>query len=73
MDGVKGLATAIKNAVDRRIAEEARAKRGKIQGGMFQSGSKSYPYRQAVDFNDKEGNVAWAQLTPSGEAVIVGE
>lgn len=69
---VKELATAIKNSVDKRINEEARARRGTIKDGRFQSGSKSYPYKQAVDCNTSDGNKVWAQLTPSGKAVIVG-
>ena len=69
---VTSLTSAIKNAVDKRINNEARAKRGTIKGGMFQVGSKSYPFKQAVDCNTAEGNRVWAQLTPNGIAVIVG-
>lgn len=67
---VDNLANAIKIVVDRRIREEARAKRGTIENGRFISGSKSYPYTQAVDCNIS-GRV-WAQLSTSGTAVIVG-
>lgn len=72
MGGVQGLAEAIKNAVDRRIVNEARALRGTIHGGKFQSGAKSYPYKQAVDCNTNEGNKVWAQLTQNNSVVIVG-
>ncbi len=72
MGGVQGLAEAIKNAVDRRIANEARAMHGTIKNGMFQTGTKSYPYKQAVDCNTNEGNKVWAQLDTNGNAVIVG-
>ena len=72
MNGVKGLASAIREAVDKRVSEEARAKRGQIKNGMFQSGAKSYPFQQAVDCNTDEGEQVWAQLTPNGTAVIVG-
>ena len=67
---VKELGTAIKNAVDKRINEEARAKRGIIKKGMFQTGSKSYPFKQAVDCN--LSGTLWAQLDNRGNAVIVG-
>lgn len=69
---VQRLAQVIKSAVNNRIRREARALRGTITGGVFQSGSKSFPYRQAVDCNVKDGSRVWAQLTPNGNAVIVG-
>ena len=72
MGGVRGLSEALKSAVDRRIAKEARALRGTIKNGMFQSGSKAYPFKQAVDCNTSAGNKVWAQLTPNNLAVIVG-
>ena len=70
--GVQELASATKQAVDRRIDKEARAQRGTIQNGRFQVGAKSYPYTSAVDVNTHNGNKVWAQLSPSGKAVIVG-
>lgn len=73
MNGVKGLATAIKIAVQIRIDEEAKAKRGTIQNGNFINGSKSYPYIPAVDCNTNNGSKVWAQLSRNGTAVIVGE
>ena len=70
--GVRELAQEIKKAVDKRIANEARAQRGIIKDGMFQTGSKTYPYKQAVDCNTSSGSFVWAQLSPQGDAVIVG-
>ena len=70
--GVRELTTAIKNAVDKRIANEARAKRGIIKDGRFVSGRESYDFKQAVDCNISDGNKVWAQLTSNGIAVIVG-
>ena len=70
--GVQELATTLKQTVDRRINEEARAQRGTIQNGRLQIGAKSYPYTSAVDVGTHNGNKVWAQLSPSGKAVIVG-
>ena len=69
---VRELASTIRQAVDERIKREARAMRGTIQNGMFQCGSKSYPYKQAVDCNTSSGSRVWAQLSQNGDAVIVG-
>ena len=69
---VKSLAAAVKAAVNKRIAEEARAMRGTIQNGRFISGSKSYPMVQAVDCDTGNGKRVWAQLSKSGNAVVVG-
>lgn len=71
MSGVQRLAEAIKTVIDRRIAREARALRGTIHNGMFQSGAKAYPFKQAVDCN--LSNRVWAQLTSNNAAVIVGD
>lgn len=70
--GVKSLANAIRNAVDRRIKREARALRGTVSNGTFYCGNKSYPFKQAVDCNISNGRRVWAQLSPNGQAVIVG-
>lgn len=70
--GVKSLAAAVARAVQRRIEQEARAMRGTIQGNRFISGAKSYPMIQAVDCDAGDGKKAWAQLSQSGKAVIVG-
>ena len=69
--GVQSLSISIKNAVEKRIKEEARALHGTIKDGMFHSGGKSFPFTQAVDCNINAGKV-WAQLAPNGKAVIVG-
>ena len=70
--GVRELAMAIRVAVQQRIDEESRAKRGVIQGGRFISGSKSYPMLQAVDVDTSNGKRVWAQLSKNGSAVVVG-
>lgn len=69
---VQSLAKSIKSAVDNRVNKEARAMRGVISGGMFVSGAKSFPYKQAVDCNTFEGNKVWAQRATNGKAIIVG-
>ena len=66
---IQSLSTAVKNAVDTRIKREARALRGTVKDGRFQCGNKSYPFKQAVDCNVRR---VWAQLSPNGDAVIVG-
>lgn len=67
---IRDLSTSLKQAVDKRINDEARAKRGVIKNGRFHFGAKSYPFKQAVDCS-LSGKV-WAQLSPNGTAVIVG-
>lgn len=67
---VQSLASNIKNAVDTRIRNEARALRGTVKNGTFISGSKSFPAKQAVDCNTR-GKV-WAVPSTNGKAVIVG-
>lgn len=69
---VQQLANSIKNAVDTRIANEARALRGTIQNGMFVSGAKSFPFKTAVDCHTFNGSRVWAQRAPNGKVVIVG-
>lgn len=71
--GIRELATATKEAVDRRIKTEARAQHGTICDNRLQIGAKSYPYTQTVDVRAHNGDKVWAQLTPSGKAVIVGD
>lgn len=70
--GVKDLAAAVASAVQRRIENESRAKRGVIRDGRFISGSKSYPFMQAVDCDIGNGKRVWAQLSSNGTAVVVG-
>lgn len=69
---VQELGTVIKNAVDKRINEEARAKRGTIINGRFQCGARSYPYKAVVDCNTSNGRKVWAQQDTGGKAIIVG-
>lgn len=70
--GVAELASAVKSAVDKRIAAEARAMRGTMQNGRFISGAKSYPMIQATDVDTGDGKKVWAQLSRNGNAVVVG-
>lgn len=70
---IQNMAEAIKNAVDNRINNEARAMHGTIHNGRFISGGKSYPFNPAVDCNTNEGNRVWAQHSKNGDVVIVGE
>lgn len=67
---VKELKTAIKNAVDKRINEEARALHGTIKNGMFHCGSKAFPFKQVVDCN--LNSKVWAQLDKNRKAIIIG-
>ena len=69
--GVRELAAGIKNAVDKRIANEARAKRGVIKNGRFVSGATSRPFIAAVDANLNAK--VWAQISPNGNAIIIGD
>lgn len=69
---IQSLANSIKSAVDKRIEEEAQAKRGTIHNDRFISGSKSYPFTPAVECDTSEGARVWAQLSKDGKAVIVG-
>ena len=71
--GIKSLGAALKNAVDRRIENEARAQRGTISNGRLQVGAKSYPFTTAVDVGAHNGSRVWAQLSKSGKAIIVGD
>ena len=71
--GVKSLVNAIRITVDRRIKEEARAMRGNIQDGRFQSGGKSYPYTTAVDCDTSEGKRVWAQKAQDDSVIIIGD
>lgn len=68
--GVQKLEQSLKEIFDKKINEEARARRGIIKNGRLQIGAKSYPYQQAVDCNIN-GKV-WAQIADNGKAVIVG-
>ena len=70
--GVKELSDALKNAVQKRIDKESRARRGIIQNGQFACGAKTYPYLQAVECNTSEGKKVWGQLSKNGNMVVVG-
>ena len=72
MKGIAGLANAIKSAIDKKVAEESRARHGTIQNGQFVSGSKSYPAIQAVDVSTGNGSKVWATFDSKGNAIIVG-
>lgn len=71
MKGIDGLEQVLQDAVQQRVNEEARARRGRIQGGKFISGARSSPYIAAVDAN-LNGKV-WAQMSPNGNAIIIGD
>lgn len=70
--GIQNLAETIKQAVQEKVAKEARARRGTIQDGQFVSGSDIYPVKQAVDVDVSNGARVWAQLDNNGNAIIVG-
>lgn len=70
--GIQRLADSLKAAVDKRVSNEARAIRGTIKNGMFVSGAKSFPFKQAVDCSVFEGSRVWAQRSNNGKAIIVG-
>lgn len=70
---IQALQQTIKSTVTKRIEREARAMRGIVRNGMFHSGAKSYPYKQAVDCKIGGGNKLWAQLSKNGKAVIIGD
>ena len=72
MKGINGLTKVIKSALQKKVDEEARAKRGIIKDGQFQSGAMSYPAVSAVDVDTSAGRSVWAQLDRNGRAVIVG-
>lgn len=69
---VANLSKAIKSTVEKRIEKEGRVQRGIVNNGRVQIGSKSYPMKQAVDCNASNGRKVWAQLSKSGDAVVVG-
>ncbi len=73
MDGVAGLAESLRIGVKRIKKEsEQTAMRGTVQGGRVRIGSKSYPYKAAVDVNVSEGSHVWVQISEAGTAIIVG-
>lgn len=73
MNGVQGLADAIHIGMKRvREKSEQKARRGVVQGGMVRIGSKSYPFKAAVDVNTEDGCLVWVQISQGGTAIIVG-
>ena len=72
MNGVLGLAAAIRAGVSRRQSQESQAQRGVIQNGRVHIGERSYPFRAAVDCNTSDGSLVWVQISRGGTAVIVG-
>lgn len=72
MSSLEDLTAVIKTAIDERVAKEARARRGRIINGRFETGANSYPCVPAVDVDTSEGRRVWAQLSPNGSAVVVG-
>ena len=73
MKGVEGLADALRIGMKRaKKNSEQKAQRGVIQGDMVRIGSRSYPFKAAVDCNTEEGCLVWVQISKGGTAVIVG-
>ena len=72
MNGVLGLAAAIRAGLRKGSVQESRAQRGIIQNGRVHIGGRSYPFRAAVDCNTGEDSLVWVQISKSGTAVIVG-
>jgi len=72
MNGVMGLAAAIRAGLQNGQSQESRAQRGRIQNGRVHIGERSYPFRVAVDCNTSDGSLVWVQISRGGTAVIVG-
>ena len=73
MNGVAGLADAIRTGIrNARKKSEQKAQRGIIQGGMVRVGSRSYPFKAAVDVGTEDGCPVWVQISQAGTAVRVG-
>ena len=72
MNGVMGLAAAIRAGIKHAQMDEFKAQRGRIQNGRVHIGERSYPFRAAVDCNTSEGSLVWVQISRGGTAVIVG-
>ena len=72
MNGVLGLAAAIRAGLRNGQSQESRAQRGIIRNGRVHIGERSYPFRAAVDCNTAEGSLVWVQISRGGTAVIVG-
>ena len=72
MNGILGLAAAIRVGIKNSKVVESQAQRGRIQNGRVHIGERSYPFRVAVDCNTSDGSFVWVQISKSGTAVIVG-
>ena len=72
MNGVVGLAAAIRAGMKNAQMDESKAQRGVIQNGRVHIGERSYPFRAAVDCNTGDGTLVWVQISKGGTAVIVG-
>ena len=72
MNGVIGLATAIRAGLQNGQSQESRAQHGRIQNGRVHIGERSYPFRAAVDCNTSDGSLVWVQISKGDTAVIVG-
>ena len=72
MNGVLGLAAAIRAGMKNAQMDESKAQRGVIQNGRVHIGERSYPFRAAVDCNTSDGSLVWVQISRGGTAVIVG-
>ena len=72
MNGILGLAAAIRVGIKNSKVVESQAQRGRIQNGRVHIGERSYPFRVAVDGNTSGGSLVWVQISRGGTAVIVG-
>ena len=72
MNGILGLAAAIRAGLRNGQSQESRAQRGIIRNGRVHIGERSYPFRVAVDCNTGDGSFVWVQTSKGGIAVIVG-
>ena len=72
MNGILGLAAAIRAGIKNSKVVESQAQRGRIQNGRIHIGERSYPFRVAVDCNTSDGSLVWVQISRGGTAVIVG-
>ena len=72
MNGILGLAAAIRAGIKNAQVGESQARRGRIQNGRVHIGERSYPFRVVVDCNTSDGSLVWVQISRGGTAVIVG-
>jgi len=72
MNGILGLAAAIRAGIKNAQVGESQARRGRIQNGRVHIGEQSYPFRAVVDCNTSDGSLVWVQISRGGTAVIVG-